>query len=193
MVVEAVDNTAGSSTKPCDASTIAFVSFLRSEAEAADSRAKTLWAQAEKLISDHGLEQHFQSPQKKPGRKPKRKRSNDPERKKPKLTGYTLFMKEVNCTVREKNPELGAQTVVQEVAKMWNAKSDEQKEEWKSKAEDHSNEQAKKDEGDGNGKTQKDEGGDKEEANLDQGEDNEKKNANKGGDSKKDKTMRLYK
>jgi hypothetical protein len=172
IMVEAVDNTNSGTPRPCDASTIAFVSFLRAEAEEADSRAKRLWAQAEKLIHDHGLEQQFQSLPKKPGRKPKQKRGNEPERKKPKLTGYTLFMKEVNSTVREKNPTLGAQHVVQKVAQMWNEQSEEQKQEWKSKAEDHTVEKAKTDEG-----------GDKEKANLDQGDESEKVNAGEGGDN----------
>lgn len=130
--------------------TIAFVSFLRSEAEAAESRAKQLWAQADKLIHDHGLEQHFQnSPKKLGGKKAKRKRSNDPERnKRPKqLTGYTLFMKEVNPTVREEDPSLGNQDVVQKVAQLWSEKSDEQKQEWKSKAEKYNIEAAKPDDG----------------------------------------------
>jgi len=132
------DKTAGATKAPCDVTTIAFASFLRSEAEAAESRAKQLWAQADKLIQDHGLEQHFlNGPKKLGGKKPKRKRSNDPERKKPKLTGYTLFMKESNSTIREENPSLGAQDVVQKVAQLWNEKSEEQKQEWKSKAEKH--------------------------------------------------------
>lgn len=136
------DKTAGSTKAPCDVTTIAFVSFLRSEAEAAEIRAKQLWAQADKLIYDHGLEQHFQSvPKKLGGKKAKRKRINDPERNRRKqLTGYTLFMKEVNPTVREEDPSLGNQDVVQKVAQLWSEKSDAQKQEWKSKAEKHNNE-----------------------------------------------------
>eukprot|EP00986_Skeletonema_menzelii_P012747 scaffold7197_cov88-Skeletonema_menzelii.AAC.10 len=135
------DKTAGATKPPCDATTIAFASFLRSEAEAADFRAKQLWAQADKLIQDHGLEQHFQTSPKKPGKKVKRKRSIDPARKKQKkLTGYTLFMKEVNSTVRKENPSLDAKDVVQKVAQLWNEKSEEQKLEWKSKAEAKTNE-----------------------------------------------------
>mmetsp|Transcript_25274 Transcript_25274/g.38230 ORF Transcript_25274/g.38230 Transcript_25274/m.38230 type:complete len:198 (-) Transcript_25274:141-734(-) len=188
---EAADEKTAGTKAPCDATTIAFVSFLRSEAEAADSRAKQLWAQAEKLIHDHGLEQHFQSAPKKPGRKPKRKRANDPDRKKPKLTGYTLFMKEANSTVREENPSLNAQTVVQRVAQLWNEKSDEQKQEWKSKAEDHSNENAKKDEGvDKEKATSKREDGN-EKVNADKAEDNEKVNADKAEDKTKDQSSEV--
>jgi hypothetical protein len=179
IMVETADNsTAG--TSPCDSSTIAFVTFLRSEAEAADCRAKRLWAQAEKLIHDHGLEQQFHSLPKKPGRKPKQKKSDEPERKrkKPKLTGYTLFMKEVNSTVREKNPALGAQHVVQKVAQLWNEQSEEQKQEWKSKAEDH---------GDGDEKAKNDDVGYKEKANLDEGDKSEKVNAGEEGDNEKKK------
>lgn len=138
-------DTADTKVKP-DPSTIAFVSFLRSEAEAASSRAKQLWAQAEKLIHDHSLQEHFQAP-KKPGRKPKRKRSNDSDRKKPKLTGYTLFMKEFGSTVRQDDPTLPAQHVVQRVAKIWNEKSEEQKQEWRAKAEEQSQVTEKKDGG----------------------------------------------
>mmetsp|Transcript_24814 Transcript_24814/g.42230 ORF Transcript_24814/g.42230 Transcript_24814/m.42230 type:complete len:195 (-) Transcript_24814:94-678(-) len=184
---EATEEKTAGTKAPCDATTIAFVSFLRSEAEAADSRAKQLWAQAEKLIHDHGLEQHFQSaPPKKPGRKPKRKRANDPDRKKPKLTGYTLFMKEVNSTVREENPSLGAQNVVQRVAQLWNEKSEEQKQEWKSKAEDHSNENTKKDQGVDKEKATLERDDDNEKVNADKAEDNEKVNADKAEDDKKD-------
>lgn len=145
------DKTAGASKAPsCDVTTIAFVSFLRSEAEAAESRAKQLRAQADKLIHDHGLEQHFQNtPKNLGGKKTKRKRSNDPEQRnrRKQLTGYTLFMKETNPTIREEGPSLSNQDVVQRVAQLWSEKSDEQKQEWKSKAEKHNIEAAKTDEG----------------------------------------------
>ena len=139
-------DTADTTAKHCDPSTIAFVSFLRSEAEAASSRAKQLWAQAEKLIQDHGLEEHFQAA-KKLGRKTKRKRNNGPDHKMPKLTGYTLFMKEVGSHVRQEDPTLPAQHVVQRVAKLWNEKSEEQKQEWRAKAEEQSQLMEKKDGG----------------------------------------------
>lgn len=171
------DAKAATDDKPaaCDATTIAFASFLRSEAEAADSRAKQLWAQADKLIQDHGLEQYFQSSPKKPGKKAKkRKRSNDPDRKKPKLTGYTLFMKEFNSTVRKENPSLEAKDVVQKVATLWNSLSDEEKQEWKSKAEARTNE-----------------GLDKGKETLDRKDNDEKVDASKVEDNKKDSTSEV--
>ena len=123
------------STGPMMNSTIAFVTFLRSEAEAAESRSKTLYAQADKLIQDHNLQAHFSSPPNKRGRKTKKSNDNK-KRKKQKLTGYTLFMKETNSTVRENNPKLGTSEIVSTVAQMWNEKTDEQKQEWKSKADE---------------------------------------------------------
>ena len=117
----------------------------------------------------------FHSSPKKPGRKAKkRKRSNDPDRKKPKLTGYTLFMKEFNSTVRKENPSLEAKDVVQKVAQLWQSKSDEEKQEWKSKAEAKSNEEVD------NGKET-----------LERNDNNEKVDASKVEDNKKDSTSEV--
>ena len=135
--------------------TEAMVSFLRTEANQADARAKRLRKQAFELARQFGITEESQQSYginpndlppldenglpkykgKKRGRKPKeKKRKFNPDRPKRSHTGYTLFMQEGYPSAKTEFPNLTSKELISLVARRWKDLTAEARAEWKERA-----------------------------------------------------------
>jgi hypothetical protein len=142
---------------PEDAATTALVAYLRSEADLADQRSRSLRTQADQLaavydISDTTMERYgglLQTNElppldehgfpkyrgRKRGRKPKpRQRKSKPDRPKRQHTAYTLFVSEVYPSVKAQNQGRPSKDLIAIVAKEWASLPDNEKLTWKDRA-----------------------------------------------------------
>jgi len=135
------------------AATVALISYLRSEAAAADAKAKSLRQQAQQLAQTFGITQEAQRryeivPQdlpplddqgvpkykgKKRGRKPKPRKRKAPSRRR-QHTGYTFFMQEKYPIQKADHPNLANKEIIAIVARQWKELSPTEKTVWKEKA-----------------------------------------------------------
>ncbi|CAJ1921557.1 unnamed protein product [Cylindrotheca closterium] len=136
-------------------STAALVSYLRSEADQAEKKAKQLREQASNLARQFGITEADQSAYeypshmapldengvpkykgKKRGRKPKvRKRKVNPNRRKRQHTAYTLFVQETYPIIKSAYPDYASKDVISIVAKQWkNELSEGEKGQWRARA-----------------------------------------------------------
>lgn len=140
----------------------AMISFLFTEADLAEDRAKRLRGQAKNLAEQFGLDfkHHNRSrlasatttdddndmapldehgnPRykgRKRGRKPKpRIRKHKVDREKRKLTGYTLFVQETHPLIKSDNRSATSAQIVSIVAKQWRDLPESQRRRWKERA-----------------------------------------------------------
>jgi hypothetical protein len=124
---------------------MATVSFLRTEADVSEERARCLRQQAQTLADQFGIVTDEMAPLdehgrpryrgRKRGRKPKpKKRRANPNRQKRKHTGYTLFVQENHPLIKRGDEALTNAQVVSMVAKKWRDLSDAERREWKERA-----------------------------------------------------------